>query len=297
MKKIFSVLIAVCFILTGHSRAQEDYVKRIEEQRRQKDKEFATSELSPLSPVAHFHFETGSPLTVSLSEAGAKEGALPDAHHLLKFSWQDNMLFVESMKEGQELTINGSPVQRKTELQPGKAAKICHFALTYSRLSETTARILVYDLNSEARQKFKGLNYFPVNPSFRVKAKLIKIAKPDEVKILTHLNLLRTYLRYAYLEFELHGEKCRLTAFKMPSSAGPGKLFIIFKDKTSGNETYSMGRFLEAEEEGDECILDFNLAYNPLCAYNPHWNCPLPPQENWLKVRIEAGEKTYKKEE
>lgn len=296
MKKQIVIFVAVSLIITGLCLAEDDYVKKIEEQRKQKDREFGTSELSPLAPVAHFHFETGSPLLISFSEAAVKEGESPDAHHLLKFTWKGSRLFVESMKANDELIIGGAAAKGKVESLLGNTAKICHFALTYSGISDKMARIMVFDLNSEEKKNFKGLNYFPANPAYRIKARLTRIPRPEKVQILTHQNLLKTFLRYAYLDFEINGMKCRLTAFKMPESVRTRELFILFKDLTSGKETYAAGRFLDAEENGDECILDFNLAYNPLCAYNPHWNCPIPPEENWLKVRIGAGEKNYKNE-
>jgi len=78
-----------------------------------------------------------------------------------------------------------------------------------------------------------------------------------------------------------------------PLEQGEKDLFIIFKDATSGKETYGAGRYLDLDRHGDEIVIDFNYAYNPYCAYNPDWSCPLPPAENWLKVPIRAGEKNF----
>jgi len=73
------------------------------------------------------------------------------------------------------------------------------------------------------------------------------------------------------------------------------ELFLPFRDRTSGSETYGAGRYLEVEPPGADgwVVVDFNLAYNPYCAYNPEWSCPIPPGENWLAVPIRAGEKTF----
>jgi len=296
MKKFLSFLVAFS-LLSMFSFSQEDYIKKIEEQRKEKDKRFATSEVSPLSPLAHFHFDIGSPLKISISESEVKEGEFEDAPHILKFSWEGKNLFLEALKGEEEIKIDGASVKGKTEIKEGKRIKVCHYVLVYTIQTESIARIMVYDVNSPAKKNFKGLNYFPVNPAYRVKAKLIKKPNMEKVKILTYQNILKTFVRYGFLEFEINGVKCRLTAFKMPDQIDSKELFVPFKDKTSGNETYSAGRFLDVEEEGDECIIDFNLAYNPLCSYNPHWNCPLPPKENELNVRIEAGEKVYLKED
>jgi mRNA-degrading endonuclease RelE of RelBE toxin-antitoxin system len=296
MRRFLSIF-ATLITFFAFSYPQEYYIKKIEEQRREKDKRFATSEVSPLSPVAHFHFDIGSPLKISISESEVKEGEFEDAPHILKFSWEGKNLFLEALKGEEEIKIDGASVKGKTEIKEGKRIKVCHYVLVYTIQTESIARIMVYDVNSPAKKNFKGLNYFPVNPAYRVKAKLIKNPNMEKVKILTYQNILKTFVRYGFLEFEINGVKCRLTAFKMPDQIDSKELFVPFKDKTSGNETYSAGRFLDVEEEGDECIIDFNLAYNPLCSYNPHWNCPLPPKENELNVRIEAGEKVYLKED
>ncbi len=295
MKKFLTFLIGF-FCISAFLFSQEDYIKKIEEQRKAKDERFATSEVSPLAPVAHSHFDIGSPLTISLFENEVKEGNFKDAHHILSFSWEGKNLFLEVVRSEKEVRINDNPVKGKTEVKAGERIKVCHYVLVYAIQTEKIARIMVYDINSPAKKNFKGLNYFPVNPVYRVKAKLIKNPAMEEVKILTYQNILKTFVRYGFLEFEINGVKCRLTAFKTPDRLDSKELFIPFKDKTSGNETYSVGRFLDAIDEGDECTIDFNLAYNPLCSYNPHWNCPIPPKENALNVRIEAGEKTNSKE-
>ncbi|MGQ9618774.1 MAG: DUF1684 domain-containing protein [Candidatus Aminicenantia bacterium] len=291
MRKILTILFSIVLIF-GFLLSQDDYIKRIEEKRKEKDRRFATSDLSPLSPVAHFHFDIGTPLTISISEDRVFEGELSEAPHQIKFSWEGSSLFVEVLK-GSEITIEGNPVKVRTEVKEGKKIRLSHYALVYTMQTEKLARVMVYDINSPAKRNFKGLKYFQVNPAYRVKAKFIKNPKLEEVKILTYQNVLKTFIRYCLLEFEINGVKCRLTAFKSPNQLDSKELFVPFKDKTSGIETYSAGRFLDVEEEGEECILDFNLAYNPLCSYNPHWNCPLPPKENKLNVGIEAGEKIY----
>ncbi len=295
MKKFLTFSMLFCFSLFVFS--QDDYIKKIEEQRKAKNERFATSEVSPLSPVAHFHFDIGSPLIISLSEGDVKEGRLEDAHHILSFSWEGKNLFLEVIKSEKGVQIDNSPVNGKAEVKESQRIKVCKYVLVYTIQTEKIARIMVYDIYSSAKKNFKGLNYFPVNPAYKLKAKLIKNPKLQEVKLLTYQNILKTFVRYAFLEFEINGVKYRLSAFKTPERLDSKELFVPFKDKTSGNETYSAGRFLDVVEEGDECTIDFNLAYNPLCSYNPHWNCPIPPKENELNVRIEAGEKVYSKEE
>ena len=104
----------------------------------------------------------------------------------------------------------------------------------------------------------------------------------------------RTYSRAGRFVFIVDGQECSLSLY---SHDDPSSLFLPFRDATSGKETYGAGRYLDLTVEIDGQIdLDFNLAYNPLCAYNEGWSCPIPPVENWLTVPIHAGELTYSSE-
>ena len=95
--------------------------------------------------------------------------------------------------------------------------------------------------------------------------------------------------RAGTVKFTADGTEATLLAFHQGD-----ELFIPFRDSTSGNETYGAGRYVEAEPLGDGRFeLDFNRAYNPYCAYNDAWRCPLPPRENWLTVPIRAGEMSF----
>jgi uncharacterized protein (DUF1684 family) len=103
----------------------------------------------------------------------------------------------------------------------------------------------------------------------------------------------RDYVTYAIAHFELEGKPLRLSLYKQVGT-GLDYMFIPFKDLTSGVETYGGGRFIDCETvAADSLLIDFNLAYNPYCAYNEKYSCPIPPAENHLAVRIEAGEKNY----
>ncbi len=148
--------------------------------------------------------------------------------------------------------------------------------------------IRLKDLNSRLRKEFTGLHYFPVNESYRITTHLVPDAK--KIPILNVLGQLQDTPSPGYVEFELHGQKLRLT----PVEDGPGELSFIFRDLTSGKETYGSGRFLDTElGSNGEVVLDFNKAYNPPCAFTPYATCPLPPKENRVAVRIEAGELKY----
>ena len=145
------------------------------------------------------------------------------------------------------------------------------------------------DKDSEARRKFAGTRWFPVAEEYRVTAKFVPYSPPKKIAVPNILGDVEQEASPGYVEFTLKGRQFRLD----PVSEGDG-LFFIFKDLTGGKETYPSGRFLSADlPQNGEVVLDFNQAVNPPCAFTPYATCPLPPAQNHLPVRIEAGELRY----
>ena len=145
------------------------------------------------------------------------------------------------------------------------------------------------------RSSFKGLNYFPPDEGYRVISKLERFDSPKHIIMATSTGTRQTYLRYGALTFEVDGQRLKLIVYKSAEDPYARSLFLPFSDETSGRETYGAGRYLDLEEQGgDDYELDFNMAYNPYCAYSQDYTCPIPPLENRLPVRILAGEKNYK---
>jgi uncharacterized protein (DUF1684 family) len=148
------------------------------------------------------------------------------------------------------------------------------------------------------RPGFAGLAYFPPDPAYRLRVRLMKLPSPEPVTLATSKGVPRPMVRYGYFEFEMGGVKQRLYAYKPASQlgrqGGESSLFVPFRDATSGKESYGAARYLDIEEgPTEEHALDFNLAYNPYCAYSDDYVCPFPPRENWLTVPILAGEKSF----
>lgn len=143
---------------------------------------------------------------------------------------------------------------------------------------------------------FTGLKYFEIDESFRISANLIPIEEKKTITLATSDGLEKRYLPYAYAEFSLKGEDCRLLILEI-MDIGPfrGTLFLAFADATSAKESYGAGRYLDIKKVpgSTSVLLDFNKAYNPYCAYNDNFSCPFPPSENLLTVAIPAGEKVY----
>ena len=148
--------------------------------------------------------------------------------------------------------------------------------------------IRLKDRNSQLRKEFRGLHYFPIDPSYCIHTRLVP--DPQKIRIANVLGQVQDEPSPGYVSFVLHGRKLRL----YPVEDSPGELSFIFRDLTSGKETYGAGRFLDVElSKNGQIVLDFNKAYNPPCAFTPYATCPLPPKENRLDVRIEAGELKY----
>jgi uncharacterized protein (DUF1684 family) len=147
-------------------------------------------------------------------------------------------------------------------------------------------------LTKEQQLTFKELNYFPVLDKYKFHVVLKEFTQQTPVTMMTSKGDAQDYVKYAYLEFQVDSIDCMLTVYMDDQS---DYLFVPFKDKTTGKDTYGAGRYIELEKIGEkEYLLDFNLAYNPYCAYNDRWVCPLTPFENILKVKICAGEKNFK---
>ena len=152
--------------------------------------------------------------------------------------------------------------------------------------------VRVRDLNNPHRTGFKGLSYFPVNTAWLLDARFEPYQPAHRIRIINILGMEQEYESPGAVVFEKDGREWRLDA--VLEEPGDRELFIMFADATSGHETYGAGRFLYVPlPSAGHTRLDFNKAYNPPCALNDFATCPLPPLENHLKLRVEAGEKTY----
>jgi uncharacterized protein (DUF1684 family) len=148
----------------------------------------------------------------------------------------------------------------------------------------------------EKRDDCDGLDYFPPNPTYRVEATADVHDEHEPVEMETSDRRTIRYLRVVTFSFDLHGDRYRLHGYRQEDD--DGSIFVPFRDRTTGQETYAGGRYMELEaedgiEDGDRVPIDFNLAYSPFCAFSETFSCPLPPEENWLDVTVEAGERAF----
>ena len=145
-------------------------------------------------------------------------------------------------------------------------------------------------LTPEQRRSFRGLNYFDENPALVIRGHVDRNVDPEEVPMATTGGEEQMYRRYGVVRFQVDDQPAEVFLYASDDS---DELFVPFRDATSGHDTYGAGRYLELHAHGDDITIDFNYAYNPNCAYDAAWSCPLPPRENWLTVPIRAGEKVF----
>jgi uncharacterized protein (DUF1684 family) len=151
--------------------------------------------------------------------------------------------------------------------------------------------VRVKDSKSAALSAFKGLEYFPVQPAWHVEARFEPANPPRKIAIANILGQVAQEDSPGTVVFDWQGKTYRLDALKGDDKGG---LFVIFADQTNGKETYGAGRFLDTDPPKDgKVAIDFNTAYNPPCAFTPFATCPLPPAQNRLALRVDAGEKKY----
>ena len=153
--------------------------------------------------------------------------------------------------------------------------------------------IIVFDPQSPRFKEYKGLQYFPIDLAYRYELPLTRNPEPDPVIIMSTLGHRRRAERVGWFDFQVGGTACRLEATRLVEpGVGEHDLIVLFRDATSGTESYPLGRYVDPKRLPDgRYVLDFNTAYNPACAYSDHYNCPIPPKANTLPVPVRAGEK------
>jgi uncharacterized protein (DUF1684 family) len=209
----------------------------------------------------------------------ASEIVLPDGPvHAGTFELRDGKVTVKMDGAARELWPDSADV-----------AKVGRLSLFVIKRSDKYG-IRLKDPDSQYRREFQGIEYYPAQEAYKVTAKWVPALQ--KIPILNILGQTEAMESPGYAAFRLHDQEFRLRPVLEAPDAK--ELFYIFHDQTSAKETYGAGRFLYSEMPADGHVtLDFNKAYNPPCAFTPYATCPLPPAENRLPVRIEAGEKKY----
>jgi uncharacterized protein (DUF1684 family) len=198
---------------------------------------------------------------------------------------------------GSGLTVDGRPAAKTTLLSDADGAakptllKLDTLSFFVVQRGQRFG-LRIKDSQSTARTGFRGLDYFPIDPKWRVEAHFQPYNPPKSIRIANVLGMESDEIAPGSLIFKLQGREYRIDPIL---ETGEKDLFLIIRDQTSGRETYPAARYLYAHPPGADgkVIIDFNRAYNPPCAFTHFATCPLPPPQNRLPIRIEAGEKTY----
>ncbi|HUP05267.1 MAG TPA: DUF1684 domain-containing protein [Bryobacteraceae bacterium] len=190
---------------------------------------------------------------------------------------------------GGKVTANAGGAARELKPDSGDFLKVGRLSLYIIKRGDRIG-VRMKDPESQYLKNFHGIPAFPANEAYKITARFV--AEPRKIPITNVLGQTEAEDSPGYAAFRLNGQDVRL--YPVIDDPGDKSLFFIFKDLTSGKETYGAGRFLDTEAPHDgKVVLDFNKAYNPPCAFTAYATCPLPPKENRLPVRVEAGEKTY----
>jgi uncharacterized protein (DUF1684 family) len=292
MKRSLSILLAIGFAAAISARAQTDYAGEIEKWRSDREANLK-KETGWLTVAGLFWLKEGT----NTVGAGEKfDVRLTDNFKQGKFGEIEfkNSAATLKVENGVDAQTDGKSISAPVALvsdENGKPTEIRTGTQTFFLIKrEERFGIRLKDSNSEARRNFKGLHWFPVDESYKVTARFEAFAEPKEISVPNVLGGNFKMKSPGALKFSLRGKEYAL----QPVDEGDGTLFIIFRDKSSEQETYKSGRFLYADKPvNGEAVLDFNKAENPPCAFTPFATCPLPPPGNSLEVEIKAGEKRY----
>jgi uncharacterized protein (DUF1684 family) len=282
-----SLLITTNFLLPGPVSAQTDFRDEIRSWQESRLSELK-SDNGWLTLTGLFWLKEGSNSIGSARSANIElpAGSAPEKVGSIVLD-KDRVTF--AVTDGVEVTVNGKVVHDfELIADAGPKPTAAHLGTLSIGLIKRGERyaIRVKDSNSAARREFRGLQWFEPKQDYRVTAILEPFEKPKEVAIPNVLGDSYKMMSPGVLHFTLLGKEMTVQPVMEDE-----KLFIIFRDETSGKSTYGAGRFLYADAPvNGKVILDFNRAFNPPCAFTAYATCPLPPRQNRLQVLVEAGE-------
>jgi hypothetical protein len=293
------ISLAVTALLAGSALAQTGYKDSLLAERAEKDEWIRTSEVNPFTAIGQAVLRPGKAIrvvlaadTILLDKPSADVG-LPT----MEIIWNASAGRVYArVPMGGSFKLERQPLGPvPTDLRSGQPVSAERYrALSY--YSRKGGRVMAFDPELGYRDHFEGFYYYDPDPDWVRAAAIEWIENGDTLTMPTSLGLSKRYVRKAKLKFTSpDGEQGQLTLFTPASGDDYG--FIPITDATSGAETYGGGRYLDIslpDTDAETIELDFNRVYNPYCAYTDHYNCPIPPRENTLAFRVEAGEKRYK---
>ncbi|MCC6348935.1 MAG: DUF1684 domain-containing protein [Candidatus Eisenbacteria bacterium] len=271
------------------SAAERDSLARLIEQGRAEDNEaLRTSPTSYLATVRRVDYLRRSTLVVGSAadcDVRIEDPGMPA--HALRATVVGDSFHVEALDPVGVVTAGHDAV--RDVVLPPSMLRVGRWSVRLSH--QRYPAIIVFDPKSPRFADYKPMPWFPVNFAYRFVAPLVPDPKADTVVILSTRGNERRALRVGWFDLLVGGKPCRFEAQRLlEPGVDENSISIFFRDATTGRESYGVGRYLDPEPLGDgRWLLDFNLAYNPACAFSDHYNCPIPTRSNTVAVAIRAG--------
>src|SRR5262245_61875130 len=283
---ISRILFALGFLMAA--AADPSHIKKVEEWRAKHEADYRRDWVT----VAGLHFLKPGPNTAGSANTNdiVVENVPPTigrfvlAGNRVRFEPQRG---VTVMLKDRALT---APIGLNDDGQPSADELVAGSVRLVIHLSGDKRSLRVRDPSGEQARSFAGFKWFPIDEQYRVVGRFIKDAQRSKRQVVNTLGDLDTYTTEGVIEFTLLGKKMSVRPF----TTRPKRFYMVFKDESSGKETYDTARFLYSDLADDgTTVLDFNEAYNPPCSFNPYTTCPIPLKENSLPIKILAGERAY----
>ena len=302
MKRVLVYYALLAFAVTGCGKspatgpvklekaAADTATREIEKDRAETREWLRSNPRSYLAAIDRIDFGEKSALTVGRADANdvLLSAADIEPHHL-KIAVDGDRFRVEAIDPKADFKVK-EEAKRQATLDPSNI-EIGRYTLRLSH--QRYPAVIVFDPQSPRMKEYKGIEYFPVDLSYRYELPMTRMPEPEKIVIVSTRGNSRSAERVGWFDFLVGKTPCRLEATHLlEPGSGDDDLSIFFRDATSGVETYQLGRYVDVKKlPNGNYLLDFNAAYNPACAFSNYYNCPVPPKANTLSVAIRAGEK------
>ncbi len=295
MRKHVLLLLPFILMVGGCSRQRRAdldrnaVIKEIEKGRTATQEWLRSSPTSYLAAIDRIDFSEKKALTIG--SAADNDLCLPAADiepHHVRITVEGDSFRVETIDAKAQFKIKDE-AKREAVIGPS-FIQVGRYTLRLSH--QRFPAIIVFDPQSPQFKEFKGFAYFPIDLAYRYELPLERDLKSEKLTIMSTRGNRRSAERVGWFNFSVGSTPCRLEATRLlEPGSGENDVEVFFRDATSGKETYFLGRYVSAKKlENGNFLLDFNLAYNPSCAFSNFYNCPIPPKSNTLQVAIRAGE-------
>lgn len=276
----------------------EEYIAQIQEYRRQRDRFFISDPFSQLALVHREYLEDGRRVTLGSSRAAGVtlpgDGVFP-LHAAIEGVPQAPLLQAQGTAT---FWTPDDPRATTLVLQDETGFRIGRYNLRYIVHGVWGPTLEIYDPEQPSVTEFTGMEYFPVDLAYRVRAEVVRHRNPERLNLIDSHGNPRPYFLYGELRFELQSTLLTLEIYSTSTTAEQIKehgFQLMFTDATSGKESYPASRYLDVEGKAAGTItVDFNRAYSPPCNYSPVFTCPFPRPQNRLSVPVRAGQKRYR---